>query len=702
MVDSTAVTIPAGADVMKFVSDLMNQVATLKLQATGMALSHDEAMAQIGNQSAGIAAQLQASLASTAQQAQAASQQYDVELKQYGLSVADLNFRQRVGALQAQLQTVAQGVDVVRQRTETGLANYQQRIGQFGARATVAQMLADRSGPQDFYAYEKLKNQLSADTPGGGVTTIDPYKWTEDLVQPISDALPEWAAKVKPDPSGINQPYKADTSRVSAGAGGAPGGGGAAVGAGYQPSAAGTLASKYLESVLTPGQGGATAPAAPAGETGFAIDKVKPGWNLITLGPGGDVNRDQFDPSITAVYGQDAFDPATGSIRPGATQSTVGKAGGAYWVNRAAGGGEFKKKPVQSKGKVKQAPSGRIREAKATPKDAIGPVVVGDTPSGAPSGTEELAMVKNPGPDTTLAIQPANGPGMEMQQDQAGGDPRAAVQQALEALNAAIGQMLENPAGEPAPPPQEDLLGMAGMAGPMPRAAGGAEMSATDNQTIGDVRTPVLGRNRPPHTGPDRRYVQPRPQFAGQAAPQPAPTTPAPAPSPGYQPGLGAQHWRQAWAELLPQFTGALRRMAAGGELGATGPGNPTNAGGGPGALQYYGTDTQGSNITIRNYTPEQLGNQTFIQKLYKGAPQVPFQGFGGGGISNPAIGINNLPSIYNLQRFAQLDPVEQDLQQSLLEQGLGLDARATFQSSKAAAPVGAYMGGARYRGSLV
>src|SRR5690348_13569758 len=118
--------IVTGSGIVDQSTALLNTIGQLKLSAAGLALSHDEAMARIGQDANATAAQLQASLAAVNERAQEAANQYDIDLKNYGLGVAQFNYQQRLGKLQGDLSIIDSGVNVVRQRTETAMANFQQ------------------------------------------------------------------------------------------------------------------------------------------------------------------------------------------------------------------------------------------------------------------------------------------------------------------------------------------------------------------------------------------------------------------------------------------------------------------------------------------------------------------------------------------------------------------------------------------------
>lgn len=793
MANDASTTYVTGSGITDQALQYLDLVTQARLRAIELANTRDYQTASVGAQNAATAAQLQAQLAGIAQAARAADQQHEVDLKQYGLAVADLNFRQRASVLQGQLQTISTGIDVVTSRVNTGMANYQQRLGKVGANLQIAGMLSDRKGPQDLYRYNNLLSQLSPDAPGGGSVTVDPYQWTKDLVQPISDALPSWAASVNPNPSAINQPYTADmSSSVGSGGGGAPG-----AGVSFTPPAYPNTAGAALDPFLQPGAGVAppSTTNAPA-EIGYG-GELSPGKNLITTGAGGDTVREDWD-RVKSLY-----DPETGQEYGKGATIPKGKVVWAY----AARGGKFSRRPMMAKGGSTKSPvpgGGRAMEMgpaemKPAGEGDIGPVVVGDDPSGMPTGQEELASVSNPGPDTQLNVQPANGDGLEAQ---AGGDPAqkataalSAVQQAMQALTAAVqeitgggapaqpGDLLGAGLGQPGagaeamamggmPPPEMgggDTMPpeMMGAMGGLPHAAGGGgfdtsntsgmhdEMFRVNDPTdpnaepgslasmTPDERRAALGRfggGLQPHEDPGLQAVTRRPQIPQREHPnagiawndlnarrqqQPAAAAPAPqsrypqqrrwqgpdvpgwegkqhtigdlpggyTPGPDgtlqpndptivsrrntrargrWRPGAGSEAFQQMFAAFLPQ----LMHFAAGGTVGT-----PTQP-----AQNYYGADTTTPTFTYNKYTPEQLGQMPFIKKLFGGMDNPAFQGFGQP-ISNPAIGVSNVPSLLNLQRYMGLAPTEQDMTQSLYEQGLGLDMRDVLTRSQRGAP---------------
>ena len=97
-------------------------------------------------------------------------------------------------------------------------------------------------------------------------------------------------------------------------------------------------------------------------------------------------------------------------------------------------------------------------------------------------------------------------------------------------------------------------------------------------------------------------------------------------------------------------------------------------------------------------YSPEQLGNQPFIKKLRGDMPTSQFGGFGAK-LSNPSLGIDDMPSNINLQRYMSLLPSERDQTSSLYGQGLAVDFRDLLEQARRASPFGVSFGPAGYGG---
>lgn len=100
-------------------------------------------------------------------------------------------------------------------------------------------------------------------------------------------------------------------------------------------------------------------------------------------------------------------------------------------------------------------------------------------------------------------------------------------------------------------------------------------------------------------------------------------------------------------------------------------------------------------NIQVNRYNPSDLGNQPFIQKLTGQRGSRPYGAFGGQ-ISNPRLGVSNMPWALNYKTLMELNPSEYDQAQGLYG-GLGVDFRDVVSQSQRAAPTGGTLPVARY-----
>lgn len=149
-------------------------VANLAAQNTLTARGQDVSAAN-----AQLSAQTQIQIANqqAATQAQAARQQYYVDVARIGVDAAQVNYQQRLGAIQTRLQYNQQ------------LTTAQQ--GRASTKLQALSLLASRSGPQDWVAYNNLLDKMG--TPTG--QAVDPTKWADDITDPVM-----------PDTSGLYQP----------------------------------------------------------------------------------------------------------------------------------------------------------------------------------------------------------------------------------------------------------------------------------------------------------------------------------------------------------------------------------------------------------------------------------------------------------------------------------------------------------------
>jgi len=105
-----------------------------------------------------------------------------------------------------------------------------------------------------------------------------------------------------------------------------------------------------------------------------------------------------------------------------------------------------------------------------------------------------------------------------------------------------------------------------------------------------------------------------------------------------------------------------------------------------------YGTALNEDTITENQYSPADLGNQPFIRKLFGKSPSREFGGFGAT-LSNPKLGLSDVPFGFNMQNFNQLQSSEKKASRELYERGLGVDFDDVLGSSRRAAPTGMRFG---------
>lgn len=101
-----------------------------------------------------------------------------------------------------------------------------------------------------------------------------------------------------------------------------------------------------------------------------------------------------------------------------------------------------------------------------------------------------------------------------------------------------------------------------------------------------------------------------------------------------------------------------------------------------------YGGANTTPTIEVTDYGKEALGGQGFISRLFSGRRAPAFRGMGSQ-LSNPKIGINNAPSLLNLQAYKGLTASQRDATGELYEAGLDVDMRDILERSQRAAPWG-------------
>lgn len=158
---------------------------------------------QLANQAQEIAnnyaigvAQVQATAAQTAEQLKAAEanyavsvaqiqSQYQNDVAQFGLQKAQDIAQAKLAQAQFALQTAQAQQQNAQLQLNVAQANAQQRQAQATAYQNAVQTMANRTGPQDEVAYQRLIAGMAAPTPTSS-TTIDPFAYIKDMYQPIS------------------------------------------------------------------------------------------------------------------------------------------------------------------------------------------------------------------------------------------------------------------------------------------------------------------------------------------------------------------------------------------------------------------------------------------------------------------------------------------------------------------------------------
>jgi hypothetical protein len=228
--------------------------------------------------------------------------------------------------------------------------------------------------------------------------------------------------------------------------------------------------------------------------------------------------------------------------------------------------------------------------------------------------------------------------------------------------SAAMGGVFTPEAGGVFSTPEATVNHAATMWNRMRSSRGGVPwwMSQIQNRT--QQRPPMVRMpQQPPQmvTSPDMGVVGPMPQQPPQMV---------------TSPGMGVG------------YGGAMPRAATGGTFAP-----------GIAADNSYGGAATAPTITYSSYTPEQMGKMPFIQKL-RGTTNTPqFAGFGAP-LSNAQFGIENMPSLIDMQAYRDLYPTEKDMAQSLYQQGLSTDFRDILERSRRATPYGTSYGATAYR----
>lgn len=609
--------------------------------------------------------------------------QYDIDLKNYGLNTAQLNFQQRAQAAQIDLARKGFGLDVANSQLGVDQFNYAQRAGVTDRKMAIMDMLARRTGPQNWVAYSALLNQLSPPDPTGSAT-IDPFQMLEGLYEPATLQMPEWAQGEPGMAEGIYQPYNAQP------------------GISQQASDIDSRVAEIIGNTgYGSGAGASTPPPAASSASSGAYTPPGQGWNLLGgNAPNGDELLYNYKGSPSP--GVSVFEDPKPAQQP--TLVDPSAAPGATAVNPASFASVFGYTPPKP-----------MNAGGATNFPML---LTGDKPKGR-TGYEELVINLNPDPSDALMVLDRH-------------DTKRILDGGAKPARAASGGPF--------------TLQVGGIAG----GVGGKTLRNNFTPAESAAAATKLGSNTAPDGSPYeivdyKPGYGPNGQTPAPAPPQdrvksfvPAPAvSPAPKPTGNYDPRFGLAGQPGYTRPESPSFSftpkapeeSTRKQQMAGipaqlaerfGQLFG-GPARPAvtplaqaiaqsrrryrGRGNMPGLVQMVQANTGGvftantdPYITVNQYSPETLGSQPFINKTRGTAPSTPFQGFGAP-LTNPSIGVENMPSLINLRDWGNLQSSEKDALEELYNRGLGVDFRDILERSKRAAPMGASFGPARYGG---
>lgn len=170
--------------------------AQLAAQREQALLNAQNQAQQNANQYAIGVAQVEATYAQTAEQLKAAEANYAVQsaqiqatfandVAQFGLQKAQDLYQARLSQAQLALQTAQAQQQNAAFQLQVAQANAQQRQAQASNYQSALQMMANRTGPQDEIAYQRLVAGIGAPTPTNS-TTLDPFAYIKNEYQPIN------------------------------------------------------------------------------------------------------------------------------------------------------------------------------------------------------------------------------------------------------------------------------------------------------------------------------------------------------------------------------------------------------------------------------------------------------------------------------------------------------------------------------------
>lgn len=670
--------------------------------------------------------------------------QYALDVQRFGLSQAEFNYQQKKDEAANKLLAAQFGMSVAQFDLNQNQFNAQQRQALADAKLKIDTLIASKKGPQDWVAYNNLLNGMSAPQPNG-TNIIDPYAALKDMYQPSTEKAPTMPdLSIGGTPSNITPAAYPSSSGMGGGGtgitpsggggasgamGGMPGGGGGMGGGGMQPFNNFHPAGQPGGQTAIPGggtYGGATqgySPSSPGSAYG-----VSP-MSGYTLTPGGTVAKGnngangQGQPSATNhqtdQWGNYSDDNGLTWHNPGG-QVTTTMAGGGTTGGAAIVGDSKSGKPTGHEEIAYAAtnPQTGVSELHVIPHQHIASLL--DSKLGRQNGTVIGAHKLPPSLLQGLPRAAEGGTFGEQSAYPTGIGANLGFQTGGTSTNPYIGGGTANPyAANAITNPYNHKGSNTLFAG-----AGGATSAGTPNAPFGGEGQQADPWHQPQGTQGEGT-AQPSAWGGGQAQQQYTPTHPLTAPSSapqgGGQQAAGVMRDQAANQAAAPQAQGTglnSTNIAAASTnnyntpnsvssgMGATAnsanlltgssPSAATGGASNPYALPGYTPDPSGSYGTaasspyqvLNTYNPATLGSQPFIQKILGNSPSSQYGNFGAN-LSNPKLGVNNMPFNLSLQRYNLLRPSEQQQLQSLYEQGLSTDWNDINSAMQASAPVG-------------
>ena len=564
---------------------------------------------------------------------------YAQDQQSFGLEVAKTNWERAMAVYQAKNQRLNYEMDKQKLGLQAAEGNRAARSQELTFKMQALQMLADRKGPQDWVAYNRLVNGLSAPTP--------------EASQKI-DVFAEIGKANLGEQIGVNLPGGPTDADIGG------------LGTPYAPGAAAPPATAPTPGAPTPALGGGAAPLAPGQSL---VDPNNPNGpsGVGTLAPGSGFTMP--DPSK----------PVNQEQHPGQEWSKYGWNAPGYAAMRDSGGaGGFGTQPAAAPPPAAGTPAGAVPPSAAPAPSTPTPGGFGTLP---PDWQAGAIQPTGPAIPVTPPTPTPGGFGTLPPDWQAGAVSgfRDGTDGYVDANYRVVGE--EGPELEhnivdprtgrmmirviPLSEEQERAVTRRGVRG---MATGGV----MDMGLGGGGYTTDMGMAEFQRNNPQARDT-------------------------GGELSIG-RYQSQPWIEGKQQSDTSRPVQRGDFTGGFSAPPSDPNGG-----TSIYGASggapapPAGPTIEVNKYSQEQMGNQPFLNKLRGTSPAPLFTGYGKS-IDAPDVGIYDLPAVPSLQNYNRLLPSEQLMAQGSYE-AAGQYWADILEKARRAAPTGRTLGPAMYGG---